>query len=296
MKKIKPFNLYYLNLSKVYEISMMINNVILTSVNTEEGIAKEKESSLSVNYGSEIGKKDLAKIKAGLSYEEIDKQTYSSKISRTFEVKTTKSRLLLDILKRCETVKGFDPNEKLDRGALIKVDNLRLNLFNEKNTRAILALRKNALDGFQHEGLNVNNLINSIVQDYTFVVRGELENNKQYLIFRIPTSLENEFENQYTIDDLLIGRVSIVGIYRGEETKKSIESNTITFFQNASTTESHQEGVVSGNRTETTEIDANETKYHYVDILAITQDIRFHFELNGWEKLLKWLKRLWKKG
>jgi hypothetical protein len=296
MKKIKPFNLYYLNLSKVYEISMMINNVILTGISSEEEIGKSKESSLSVNYESEVGNKDLAKIKSSLSSGEIEKQTYSSKISRTFEVKTTKSRLLLDIIKKCETVKKFDTNT--DTGVLIKVDDLKLNLFNEEETRAILALRKNALEGFQHEGLNVNNFINAVIQDYTFVIRGELKNEKnekQNLIFRIPTSLESEFENQYTIDDLLIGKVSVIGIYRGEETKKSIESNTITFFQNVGT-ESNQSNIVSGNEEHAQTNEPDETKYHYVDILAITQDIRFHLELNRWQKLLKFTKRLWKRN
>ena len=32
----KCFNIYYLNLSKVYEISMMINNTIVTSIQREK--------------------------------------------------------------------------------------------------------------------------------------------------------------------------------------------------------------------------------------------------------------------
>lgn len=44
IEKKECFNLYYLNLNKVYEISMMINNVIVN------GIEKEKTDSSSKNH------------------------------------------------------------------------------------------------------------------------------------------------------------------------------------------------------------------------------------------------------
>lgn len=43
--KSKDFNIYYLNFSKVYEIAMMINNVILTK------IEKDKTNSFEEQYG-----------------------------------------------------------------------------------------------------------------------------------------------------------------------------------------------------------------------------------------------------
>ena len=44
-KKSRDFNIYYLNFSKVYEIAMMINNVILTKIETD------KSSSFEEQYG-----------------------------------------------------------------------------------------------------------------------------------------------------------------------------------------------------------------------------------------------------
>ena len=43
-KEYESFNLYYLNLNKVYEISMMMNNVIVSSYEKETGntITKRK--------------------------------------------------------------------------------------------------------------------------------------------------------------------------------------------------------------------------------------------------------------
>ena len=43
--KSKDFNIYYLNFSKVYEIAMMINNVILTKIERDN----------SSGYNEEIG-------------------------------------------------------------------------------------------------------------------------------------------------------------------------------------------------------------------------------------------------
>ena len=44
-KKSRDFNIYYLNFSKVYEIAMMINNVILTKIETDHS------SSFEAQYG-----------------------------------------------------------------------------------------------------------------------------------------------------------------------------------------------------------------------------------------------------
>ena len=41
-KKSRDFNIYYLNFSKVYEIAMMINNVILTKIETDKSSSFEE--------------------------------------------------------------------------------------------------------------------------------------------------------------------------------------------------------------------------------------------------------------
>lgn len=42
-KKSRDFNIYYLNFSKVYEIAMMINNVILTKIETDKSSSFEEQ-------------------------------------------------------------------------------------------------------------------------------------------------------------------------------------------------------------------------------------------------------------
>ena len=42
-KKSHDFNIYYLNFSKVYEIAMMINNVILTKIERDKSYSFEEQ-------------------------------------------------------------------------------------------------------------------------------------------------------------------------------------------------------------------------------------------------------------
>ena len=55
------------------------------------------------------------------------------------------------------------------------------------------------------------------------------------IIIKIPMEIQSEFENKYNINDLLIGHVSIVGIYKGIVKEEFITSNTFTYFQEADT-------------------------------------------------------------
>jgi len=97
----KLFNIYYLNLSKVYELAMILNNKVLNSLTKEATVGKEKiknrKSEISANYmdlfGAEIGEDNTSK-------------TYqSNKVIETLEVKTTKSVLLRNILDKCKKIK-----------------------------------------------------------------------------------------------------------------------------------------------------------------------------------------------
>lgn len=58
-KKSKDFNIYYLNFSKVYEIAMMINNVILTKIEMSE---KEKKQLYAFDYSSLSALRDIKQV------------------------------------------------------------------------------------------------------------------------------------------------------------------------------------------------------------------------------------------
>ncbi|OFI05970.1 hypothetical protein CLOACE_13510 [Clostridium acetireducens DSM 10703] len=84
--------------------------------------------------------------------------------------------------------------------------------------------------------MELNNLVSSMLQDYAYILKGTVfdDNIKDAvaeIIIKIPLEIQNKFENKYCINDLLIGHVSIVGVYKGLVEEESISSNTFTYLQ-----------------------------------------------------------------
>ncbi len=308
--KSRDFNIYYLNFSKVYEIAMMINNVILTK------IEKDHSSSFEAQYGftssiSAQGTKDfLDGIKASISADAKETSTSSSKVVESLDVKTTKSILLRRVIDQCASVAMLDESTE---GDLVKIDHVKLELLNEESLRQFLILRRDALKGMRVEGMEINNLVSSMLQDYAYILKGTVrtENTPDAvteIIIKIPMEIQSEFENKYSIDDLLIGHVSIVGIYKGIVSEDFITSNTFTYFQEAGERKEQQEAaerkVFKSNSHPTScdiGIQKSDDEYHFVDTLAIIQDVSFKLEatpapkLHWWNRLGIWLSRLWRK-
>ena len=223
------FNIYYLNFSKVYEISMMINNVVLSSIQRENTSGLEQFLSKTSSLVGSIGvssQRYLAEIKSVIGTERSEHNINSSKMIESLDVKTTKSILLRQIVEKCTLVTAFS---SLEEGVLVKLDNIQLKILNEENLRQILMLRKDALKGFRVEGMEINNLVSSILQDYSYVLYGQLPSGDE-IVIKIPLEIQNEFESKYNVDDLLIGHVSVIGVYKGSVTESFITSNTFNYL------------------------------------------------------------------
>lgn len=93
-KKSHDFNIYYLNFSKVYEIAMMINNVILTKIERDKSYSFEEQYGFTSSVSAKGTKQFLDGIKASISAETKETATSSSKVVESLDVKTTKSILL----------------------------------------------------------------------------------------------------------------------------------------------------------------------------------------------------------
>ena len=65
-KKSWDFNIYYLNFSKVYEIAMMINNVILTKIETDKSYSFEEQYGFTSSLSAKGTKQFLDGIKASI--------------------------------------------------------------------------------------------------------------------------------------------------------------------------------------------------------------------------------------
>lgn len=308
--KSKDFNIYYLNFSKVYEIAMMINNVILTKIERDQSSSFEEQYGFTASVSAQGTKHFLDGIKSSISADAKETSISSSKVIESLDVKTTKSILLRRIIEQCATTESL---ESFSEGDLVKVDNVTLELLNEESLRQFLILRRDALKGMRVEGMEVNNLISSMLQDYAYILKGTIckkntEEPMTEMIIKIPMEIQNEFENKYSINDLLIGHVSIVGIYKGVVEEDFVTSNTFTYFQEIGErkeSQSEEENkIIKSNSYPNTQYTSNnkhKDSYDFLDTLAIIQDVTFNLEeadppkLNWWNRLGIWLSKLWRK-
>lgn len=160
---------------------MMINNVILTKIETDKSYSFEEQYGFTSSLSAKGTKQFLDGIKASISSEAKETSTSSSKVVESLDVKTTKSILLRRIIEQCATVNKFN---NLAEGDLVKVNRVKLNLLDEDSLRQFLILRRDALKGMRVEGMEVNNLIGSMLQDYAYILKGTVydqDMKKSYL-------------------------------------------------------------------------------------------------------------------
>lgn len=199
----------------------------------------------------------------------------------------------------------------MPRRGLIKIDNLKLSILDEETLRGILVLRKDALKGLLVEGFEVNNLISSMLQDYSYLLKGIFnDENNNAIILKLPLEIENEFENKYNVSDLLIGHLSVIGVYKGIVTKDFINKNTFTFFTNIGTQQAPERQVFpssieqsDSNSEDNSESYEETTKFHFIDTIALIQDVQFEQHATEniekettkegiWERFLNFLHKL----
>lgn len=289
-KDYESFNLYYLNLNKVYEISMMINNVVISSYEKEIGNAITKRKYKKSSLVGEIDSEYLANIKSILEVGSYKEKTSSSKVIEKLDVKTTKSILLKTIKNKSSEIKDLD---KCREGELVLIKNVKLSILDKNNLRQILLLKRDALKGIQIEGIEINNIISSMMKDYSYILSGTLDSEaeKQSFVIKIPFEIENEFENNYSVDDILLGNVSIIGIYKNKNSIEDIANNTLNYFLNNDSLpeNDNQEKFIKSSNQENlnTNSQKNIKDVHYIDVIGIIQEIKFrdYINLSFWDKI-----------
>ena len=308
--KSKDFNIYYLNFSKVYEIAMMINNVILTKIERDNSSGYNEEIGYTASLSAQGTRKFLDGIKASISAESKETSYSSLKVVESLDVKTTKSILLRRIIGKCAIIQDF---KNTAEGDLVKIDGIKLELLDEESLRQFLILRRDALKGMRVEGMEVNNLISSMLQDYAYILKGKItfdgkDDEKSEIMIKIPMDVKSEFESQYSIDDLLIGHVSVVGIYKGIVEETFISSNTFSYLQEVGERQRIGSQVTTKIIKSDTPVDntspqhkTGHTQYHFIDTLAIIQDVAFDYKestekkWHWWNRIGIWLSQLGRK-
>lgn len=275
------FNIYYINFPKVYEIKMMLNNSVLANQTVEKDEKLEGEAYLKTKFGFNIlDIFRLGEVETGGNV----KGSGSKKVLETFEIKTTKAVILDEIVKNSNTIQSFD---KIVEGQLIKIDDVRLSLENEDELRIVKFINSGAMKDFAipgTNGLDMNNLYNSMFKDYAYKIKGQTKSDQNILI-KIPLTFESEFESSYSVDDLFVGKVTIVGLYKGkikvDDLKNSfqyfqelgqLQSSIPIAIENEEVADSHY-GTQNTTPTFTFKSSGDGKEYHYIDLLAIIQNV-----------------------
>jgi len=278
------FNIYYINFPKVYEIKMMLSNII--------SLVKEKQTDTTEVNDFEIRTKMGARLLNffGAELEGKAKSTGSDsqKVLETFEIKTTKSIILNEVIEKSRSVSSLDD---VKEGELIQIDNVTLSLENEAELRIVKMFTSGSFKGLNVPGANgfdITNLFNSMFKDYAYKMKGNVENIKEELLVKIPITFESEFESSYCVDDLFIGKVSLVGLYKGKIKIDSLR-NSFEFykdlgeFANLQNVVSHPDDEIQDSQYKSEEptysfrsSKYNDKEYHYLDLLAIVQNVNIH--------------------
>lgn len=279
------FNIYYINFPKVYEIKMMLNNMVSMQQEVESKKEINGDAYLKTKLGFNI--MDIFKLgdaEAGGSI----KGAGSKKVLETFEIKTTKSVILDEVVRNCRAVKDF---KDFKEGELIKIDDVELSLENEDELRIVKFINSGALKnilGPGTNGIDINGIFNSMFKDYAYKMKGEFAKDSENLLIKIPLTFENEFESSYSVDDLFVGKVSIVGLYKGKIKIDQLR-NSFQYFQELGELqnsiqqiesdkdddiqESHYRVSESNKSNFTFKSSGDDKHYHYIDLLAIIQNV-----------------------
>ena len=287
------FNLFYLNTSKAHEIAMLIDNKIMKTIEKEQ----ISEELLKYNVGSTIGPKEIGSADVGYSIEDNSKK----RVYENFDVKITKSIMLRTIY---ETAQKKTVNDKMDTelkiGYLVLFKNIELQQRNLDDTVMILNILQDMKfknQGNENVEINVGKMMEKMLDDftidYTFVCPRHTQNaddSTEQFIIQIPYKASNNFENGYHHNDLQLGKLSIIGIYRGNidfSQRESISSKfldviSMEYKQNGSTNnEPIVEMKMSSHNTQSNsnpfdfEHEKLMGKINLIDVIAIIQELNF---------------------
>lgn len=270
------FNLYYINYAKAFEIAMQIDNKLL------DKIVRDHDMSFSGNGNADIDTKNtdsipiLGKLLPRLNANLALTASKTSKTSDTINVITTKSTILNSVIQKAIEVKKIDDNRI---GNLIKIKNVSLAVQNAQDIIATKALLSGLLKQVTVEGMgamDLTGLAESFLKGAAYILSGQMpervktDQSSSKLLIKIPMQMESEMESQYSISDVEIGPVTVVGIYRGKYRTSDIRRkiDALTYFKSEDVPLSELETDISKDD----DSKSNENA-HFVDVIAIIQEL-----------------------
>ena len=213
----------------------------------------------------------------------------ANRVEDTVKVVSSKSTILKPLYEKAKEVRRLDDSKV---GNLVKIKNVFLSVVNSKDVLATKALMSGLLSQVPVEGLgniDLTSLMEVMFKGSAYVLCGKLPHRfgkDEHMMLKIPMSAENEMESQYSISDIEIGKVTVIGIYRGEFTKSVVESkiNRLLALNEAGKenqdqiTTDHDDSIdiEDGVREEDKKNISNSSgnnKVHYIDVISIIQEI-----------------------
>lgn len=273
------FNIYYINYAKAFEISMLIDNKML------ETITKTKDNSIELQANGEADLDKLQKIPLiNKAIPDINLSggvtgSKSKNVIDTMKVVSTKSTILEPIYEKAKEVKKLSNNVI---GNLIKIKNISLSIDNTDDILATKALLSGLLNSVAIEGfgeMNLTSVLEIMFKDSSYVLSGMLPHrfgSSERIMLKIPMSAEHEMENQYSISDLEIGKVTIIGIYRGSylETEIRDKVDKLKALQGKKSNSCEKDNMDDIEDGDINIADSAQAfNIHYIDVIAIVQDL-----------------------
>ena len=269
------FTVYYMNQDKVFEMRMLLDNRLRTGHTGEQTGSTSSEANISAEAGAKVPflTELQGNIEGKIGHE---KQT---KMVDTLEYIHTKSRMLSDIIARCNIFEGNSVNE----GDLVYIDDVNLELLNEDEVRALVAIMTGTFDCFtvpESGGLDIGHMFQSIVKaGASFKLKGEGgQGCGGPILLKIPIDSGSLFESGYSIDDLLIGKVGVVGICKGKVKTDDLRSSFDYFQTKDKQQPSEDDGFIecaegTGRESEGPRGE-DDGKPTYIDVLSIIQTVK----------------------
>lgn len=264
---------------------MMLNNMVSLQKEVEKLGNVEAEAYLKAKLGFNL--MNIFKLGDAETGGNI-KGAGSKKVLETFEIKTTKSVILNEVIRNTKLIETFSD---INEGELVKIDNVKLSLENEDELRIVKFINSGALKDLVAPGtagFDINGIFNSMFKDYAYKIKGEFSSGSENILIKIPLTFENEFESSYSVDDLFVGKVSVVGLYKGIIKVDDLK-NSFQYFQELGQFQQFMQVARNNEDEEIQESHYVENKrrefainfkssggnedYHYIDLLAIIQNV-----------------------
>ena len=283
------FNIYYINQEKASEISMLFDNEIVEKITRIKNTELTIDGDADVNTGATTKIPIIGQYLPSLDLKGSLTNNRSNRVEDTVKVVSSKSTILKPLYEKAKEVRRLDDSKV---GNLVKIKDVFLSVANSKDVLATKALMSGLLSQVPVEGLgniDLTSLMEVMFKGSAYVLCGKLPHRfgkDEHMMLKIPMSAENEMESQYSISDIEIGKVTVIGIYRGEFTKSVVESkiNRLLALNEAGKenqdqiTTDHDDSIdiedsVREEDKKNISNSSGNNKVHYIDVISIIQEI-----------------------